>query len=150
MEIESDLIYFDHLVIVLEKNPDVIATAYGLIKQVAWVGGGAAVGATVGGPFGAAIGGLVGLACSYACRDDYQSLIISMKRSGYTQKIKVVKEVQGLMLKKREEKLFERLVIGQGSQLISYTNQRLKGLKFADCLVYRKVTFRLVKCQELS
>ncbi|GFO31987.1 hypothetical protein PoB_005849200 [Plakobranchus ocellatus] len=46
------------------------------------------------------------------------------------------------MLKKREEKLFERLVIGMGSQLISYANQRLKGLKFADCLVYRKVTFR--------
>ncbi|GFO03383.1 hypothetical protein PoB_002988800 [Plakobranchus ocellatus] len=48
------------------------------------------------------------------------------------------------MLKKREEKLFERLVIGQGSQLISYANQRLKGLKFADCLVYRKVTFSLI------
>ncbi|GFO03311.1 hypothetical protein PoB_002981600 [Plakobranchus ocellatus] len=48
---------------------------------------------------------------------------------------------QAKMLKKREEKLFERLVIGQGSQLISYANQRLKGLKFADCLVYRKVTF---------
>ncbi|GFO41653.1 hypothetical protein PoB_006815800 [Plakobranchus ocellatus] len=45
------------------------------------------------------------------------------------------------MLKKREEELFERLVIGQGSQLISYANQRLKGLKFADCLVHRKVTF---------
>ncbi|GFO44371.1 hypothetical protein PoB_007087600 [Plakobranchus ocellatus] len=48
------------------------------------------------------------------------------------------------MLKKREEKLFERLVIGQGSQLVSYANQRLKGLKFADCLVYRKVTFRFL------
>ncbi|GFO24663.1 hypothetical protein PoB_005116800 [Plakobranchus ocellatus] len=46
------------------------------------------------------------------------------------------------LLKKREEKLFERLVIGQGSELISYTNQRLKNLKYADCLVYRKVTFR--------
>ncbi|GFN94916.1 hypothetical protein PoB_002142200 [Plakobranchus ocellatus] len=48
------------------------------------------------------------------------------------------------MLKKREEKLFERLAIGLGSQLVSYANQRLKGLKFADCLVYRKVTFRAV------
>ncbi|GFO26499.1 hypothetical protein PoB_005300400 [Plakobranchus ocellatus] len=46
------------------------------------------------------------------------------------------------LLKKREEKLFVRLVIGQGSELVSYANQRLKGLKNADCLVYRKVTFR--------
>ncbi|GFO48091.1 hypothetical protein PoB_007459600 [Plakobranchus ocellatus] len=44
------------------------------------------------------------------------------------------------LLKKREEKPFKRLVIGQGSELVSYANQRLKGLKYADCLVYRKVT----------
>ncbi|GFO45724.1 hypothetical protein PoB_007222900 [Plakobranchus ocellatus] len=55
------------------------------------------------------------------------------------------------MLKKREEKLFERLVIGQGSQLVSYANanQRLKGLKFADCLVYRKVTFSVTDDEKI-
>ncbi|XP_005107058.2 uncharacterized protein LOC101856836 [Aplysia californica] len=47
------------------------------------------------------------------------------------------------LLNKREEKLFERLVMGRGSEQVSYANQRLKGLsKYADCLVYRKVTFR--------
>ncbi|GFN74233.1 LOW QUALITY PROTEIN: hypothetical protein PoB_000073900 [Plakobranchus ocellatus] len=46
------------------------------------------------------------------------------------------------MLKKGEEKVFERLVISQGSELIRYANQRLRNLKYVDCLVYRKVTFR--------
>ena len=46
------------------------------------------------------------------------------------------------LLKRREEKLFERLVIGQGSELISYANQKLKGRKYDECLVYKKITFR--------
>ncbi|GFO36747.1 cathepsin d-like aspartic protease [Plakobranchus ocellatus] len=41
-------------------------------------------------------------------------------------------------LKEKRKKLFKRLVLGQGSELVSYANQRLKGLKYADELVYRK------------
>jgi hypothetical protein len=89
--------YYNHLMQILQTNPDLKKSFQGIFHQVCYSAAGTVIGGVTFGPLGAAVGGAVGALLGYATVDNYDSLIKVLREMSDDDKRRLVQRVQELV-----------------------------------------------------
>ena len=106
-------VYYNHLMDIVQTDPELRETAKGMFKQTAWTAAGTIAGGLVAGPVGAVFGGCVSSYLGYKLSDDYASMVEVLKNLPDAEKHELVMEVQELVGSSSVEALTS-FVGGQG------------------------------------